>query len=159
MFKVFDKTQLISFQNKNFQLHIVGSGIPYGLEEDIFYHWFALGYTNSDLTSLPVVNQGTNLVPTIHINELVKIIGHLVNNPRSVKKAYCIAVDNDSNTLADIVKAVSRLFTKHGAIYHVPLEEFEQTYPKDLVYSLDQKVNMVHWLCRPHSDVLPKLRL
>ncbi|XP_026682369.1 adenylate kinase 7-like [Diaphorina citri] len=126
-------------KNKNFQLHIVGSGIPYGLEEDIFYHWFALGYTNSDLTSLPVVNQGTNLVPTIHINELVKIIGHLVNNPRSVKKAYCIAVDNDSNTLADIVKAVSRLFTKHGAIYHVPLEEFEQTYPKDLVYSLDQK--------------------
>ncbi|KAL1461762.1 hypothetical protein WDU94_013634 [Cyamophila willieti] len=128
-------------KNKKFHLHILGCGIPYGLDQDIFYHWFAMGYINVDLTSLPVINEGHNTVPTVHIEDVVKIIDHLVESPSEVKKSYIIAVavENEASSLADIVKAISRVFTKDGLVKRESLEEFSKGYPLNLVYSEDQK--------------------
>lgn len=128
------------FQNKKFQLHVVASGIPYGFEEDIFYHWFGLGYHNDALTTLPIFGPGDNIVPTIHIDELVRVIDMIADTPATVKKAYCLAVENETNTLADILKAISKMFTPNGDVEYEPIETFEPTFPIDLVYNLNQKV-------------------
>lgn len=136
----------LEVRNKNLRLHIIGSGIPYGLEEDIFYHWFALGHKRENLVTLPVINDGNNFVPTIHINDLVKSIDYILEHPGSVKENYCIVMDKTTNTLREIVQALSETFTINGLVEEMPLEIFESTYPENLMYNLDQKKTALHLL-------------
>uniref|UniRef100_A0A8D8QH71 Adenylate kinase 7 n=1 Tax=Cacopsylla melanoneura TaxID=428564 RepID=A0A8D8QH71_9HEMI len=50
-----------------------------------------------------------------------------------------IAFENEVSSLADIVKAISKVFTKDGLVRQEPLEQFSVEYPLNLMYSEDQK--------------------
>jgi hypothetical protein len=93
------------------RVHIVCSGFLYGNGEqnDIFYEFFRRAWVSlhPDLTALPVIAGGRNVLPTIHVSDLTSIIDLLIMNNQEYDK-YLLAVDQCKNsTQEQIVKSIS----------------------------------------------------
>ena len=60
--------------NQNLKVSVVCSGLPFGNGEanDIFYEFFRRAWLSShpELAALPVVGEGNNSLPTIHVSDL-----------------------------------------------------------------------------------------
>ena len=98
-------------QNSMLRVHIVCSGFLYGNGEqnDIFYEFFRRAWVSlhPDLTALPVIAGGKNVLPTIHVSDLTSIIDLLIMNGQEFDK-YLLAVDQCKNsTQEQIVKSIS----------------------------------------------------
>ena len=86
--------------------YIVCTGILYGNGERIFYEHFRKAWTGA---SLPLLGEGTNIIPTIHVTDVAKLIKKMIFeiNPRLNKiPSYILAVDNGNNTQREIVSAL-----------------------------------------------------
>ena len=72
------------------------SGFLYGNGEqnDIFYEFCRRAWVSlhPDLTALPVITGGQNVLPTIHVSDLTSIIDLLIMNRTEFDK-YLLAVD------------------------------------------------------------------
>ena len=84
--------------NDNLRVHIVCSGLPYGNGEanNVFYEFFRRAWLSlhPDLASLPVIGDGDNAIPTIHVSDLARFVNHLSYcGSKKVKKPYLVAVD------------------------------------------------------------------
>ena len=74
------------------------SGLPYGHGEanDVFYEFFRRSWLSlhPDLASLPVIDNGDNFLPTIHVKDLARFVTYLSSQEAvTVRKQYFIAVD------------------------------------------------------------------
>jgi adenylate kinase len=72
------------------KVHILCSGLRYGLGERVFYDHFKNAWVQSPI-ALPVIEKGENLLPTIHIKDLARITKKLVDE--NMNKEYIFAVD------------------------------------------------------------------
>ena len=83
-------------QNSMLRVHVVCSGFLYGNGEqnDIFYEFFRRAWVSlhPDLTALPVIAGGNNVLPTIHVSDLTSIIDLLIVSGHDFDK-YLLAVD------------------------------------------------------------------
>ena len=83
--------------NDNLRVHIVCSGLPYGNGEanNVFYEFFRRAWLSlhPDLASLPVIGDGDNYIPTIHVVDLARFVSYLANDGSKVQKQYLVAVD------------------------------------------------------------------
>ena len=84
--------------NKNLRVHVVCSGLPYGHGEanDVFYEFFRRSWLSlhPDLASLPIIDNGDNFLPTIHVKDLARFVTYLSSQEAvTVRKQYFIAVD------------------------------------------------------------------
>ncbi|XP_061741649.1 adenylate kinase 7-like isoform X2 [Nerophis ophidion] len=70
--------------------------------------------------TIPVFGDGTNIVPTIHINDLASVIQKIIEV--QPKPYYLLAVDCSNNTMEDIVKAIA-VALGPGTIQKKPFEE------------------------------------
>ncbi|KAK7903999.1 hypothetical protein WMY93_016606 [Mugilogobius chulae] len=69
---------------------------------------------------IPVFGDGTNIVPTIHINDLASVIHHVIEQrPRPY---YLLAIDNSSHKMEEIVQAISKALGP-GTIEKKPFAE------------------------------------
>ena len=97
--------------NQNLRVNIVCSGLPFGNGEanDIFYEFFRRSWLSShpELAALPVVGDGQNSLPTIHVRDLTKCIRILAESKEPIAKPYLIAVDQcETKKQADIMQAI-----------------------------------------------------
>ncbi|CAI2737862.1 unnamed protein product, partial [Dicrocoelium dendriticum] len=69
---------------------------------------------------LHVLEDGQNILPTIHVNDLAKIIQTVIELRPT--KHYIIAKDDSQNTLYEIVKAISKALTT-GKVKSISREE------------------------------------
>ncbi|XP_049340519.1 adenylate kinase 7a isoform X2 [Astyanax mexicanus] len=81
--------------------YIVAAGLQYGMGESMFHIFFKASWLG-EMSSIPVLGSGTNIVPTIHIYDLAGIVQNIIDH--KPKAHYFVAVDNSKNTLEDIVK-------------------------------------------------------
>lgn len=67
--------------NKNLRVHVVCSGMPYGNGEsnEVFYEFFRRAWLSlhPDLAALPVIGEGSNYLPTIHVTDLARCVRSL----------------------------------------------------------------------------------
>uniref|UniRef100_A0A8C4TDW4 Adenylate kinase 7a n=1 Tax=Erpetoichthys calabaricus TaxID=27687 RepID=A0A8C4TDW4_ERPCA len=91
-------------KTSRFSTYVVASGLQYGMGEKDFHFFFKMAWLG-DAPSLPVFGNGSNIIPTIHINDLAKVMQNTIDhNP---KTHYLIAVDDSKHTLEEIVKVIS----------------------------------------------------
>ncbi|XP_028677816.1 adenylate kinase 7 [Erpetoichthys calabaricus] len=91
-------------KKSRFSTYVVASGLQYGMGEKDFHFFFKMAWLG-DAPSLPVFGNGSNIIPTIHINDLAKVMQNTIDhNP---KTHYLIAVDDSKHTLEEIVKVIS----------------------------------------------------
>eukprot|EP01116_Phalansterium_solitarium_P014177 TRINITY_DN3172_c0_g1_i2.p1 TRINITY_DN3172_c0_g1~~TRINITY_DN3172_c0_g1_i2.p1 ORF type:complete len:304 (-),score=103.61 TRINITY_DN3172_c0_g1_i2:391-1302(-) len=97
------------FRNKHDLLkrYIVAAGLPYGDGEQLLHALFKRAWHGRPL---PVIADGANRVPTIHVRDLASIVLQLAATKPDER--YHLAVDGGSSTLADIVQTIS---TKLGS--------------------------------------------
>uniref|UniRef100_A0A6Q2YKS9 Nucleoside-diphosphate kinase n=1 Tax=Esox lucius TaxID=8010 RepID=A0A6Q2YKS9_ESOLU len=53
-----------------FSTYVVASGVQYGMGEQLFHFFFKTSWLG-DVPKVPIFGEGTNIIPTIHINDLL----------------------------------------------------------------------------------------
>ncbi|XP_055086920.1 adenylate kinase 7 [Periophthalmus magnuspinnatus] len=102
-----------------FCTYVVVSGMQYGMGEQIFHYFFKTSWEGLK-PHIPVFGDGTNIVPTIHINDLASVIQNVIEHrPRPY---YLLAVDYSTHTLEEIVQAIAKSLGP-GTIKKMPLTE------------------------------------
>ena len=73
------------------RVHVLCSGIRYGNGERTFYDHFQKAWIQ-DPVQLPIIGEGENLVPTIHVIDLARLVRRVViENPK--EHPYIFAID------------------------------------------------------------------
>lgn len=104
---------------KKFIGYVVSSGLPYGMGEEPFHFIFKTAWLG-ELPAVPVIERGTNVLPTIHIRDLAGVIQNIADH--KPKTRYILAVDEGKHTQLEIAQAISkRLGT--GRISHISKQE------------------------------------
>ena len=84
--------EVLSFKKENVKIYILASGIMYGGGESIFETHFKRAWLQKP-SSLPYIGVGKNLVPTIHVQDLARMVKK-VYETKPAEKQYIFAVDN-----------------------------------------------------------------
>ena len=88
--------QVLHKYNDKLRVHVVCSGFIYGNGEqnDIFYEFFRRAWVSlhPKLAALPVIGNGDNTLPTIHVSDLASSLDHIILYGKDFK-SYLIAVD------------------------------------------------------------------
>uniref|UniRef100_G3PI63 Adenylate kinase 7b n=1 Tax=Gasterosteus aculeatus aculeatus TaxID=481459 RepID=G3PI63_GASAC len=100
-----------------FSTYVVASGLQYGMGEQVFHYFFKTSWLGHET---PVFGDGTNIVPTIHVSDLARVILNVIKH--QPKPYYLLAVDSSSNTLEQIVREVASMFGA-GKVQKRPFEE------------------------------------
>ena len=142
--------------NENIRVHVICSGLPYGHGEanDVFYEFFRRAWLSlhPDLASLPVIGEGNNNLPTIHVKDLARFVKFLSSeSAATIKKQYFIAVDQCKNsTQRDIIQSISKGLGS-GQIQQVALAEVIEEEWSEML-SLDLKLETSPELRRLDSE-------
>ena len=91
----------------NLRVHVLCSGIRYGNGERIFYDHFQRAWIQSP-AGLPYIGDGENLVPTIHVIDLARLVRRVViDHPRH--HPYIFAIDKTRRpSLKRLIQAISK---------------------------------------------------
>uniref|UniRef100_A0A4W5N5E9 Adenylate kinase 7a n=1 Tax=Hucho hucho TaxID=62062 RepID=A0A4W5N5E9_9TELE len=102
-----EKTVLKLGKTKKSKLssYVVAAGVQYGMGENLLHYFFKTSWLG-EFARVPVFGPGTNVIPTIHVNDLAGVIQNVIDHKPKIH--YFIAVDDSNNTFEDIVK-VNRL--------------------------------------------------
>ena len=91
------------------RVHVMCSGIRYGNGERTFYDHFQKAWIQNPV-QLPIIGEGNNLVPTIHVIDLARLVRRVViENPQV--KPYIFAIDKTrkptaKRTIIEIAKGL-----------------------------------------------------
>lgn len=83
--------EILEFKKENVKCYILASGIMYGMGESIFESHFKKAWLQ-DPERLPYVGEGRNLVPTVHVKDLARMVKKVFET--KPEKQYIFAVDN-----------------------------------------------------------------
>ncbi|CAH8429465.1 unnamed protein product [Schistosoma rodhaini] len=90
-------------RKKKFVTYVLACGVFYGCGEYLFQHLFKEAWSTQN--ELPIYLNGENILPTVHILDLARIIQCIINDPP--KQRYIVVRDDGQFTLSEIVKAIS----------------------------------------------------
>jgi adenylate kinase len=102
---------ILSTTKDNLQPFVVAAGLLYGAGEHELANLFRLAWLNEgNNVSLPVLSdekdQGKNLLPTIHVYDLVSVIRLTLEN-FSPDNLYLVAVDNSQTSQLQLIQAIA----------------------------------------------------
>ena len=87
------------------KVHILCTGVRYGHGEGVFYDHFKNAWMQQP-SQLPIIGEGNNLIPTIHVRDLSGITKKLVSE--KIEKPYIFAIDRTKRpTQKRIIQAIS----------------------------------------------------
>lgn len=84
--------------------HVVFAGLQYGMGEQAFASAFRAAWHQQ---RVPMLTDGTNVVPTIHVQDLAQIIFKTASAEAEVDQRYILAVDRGNNTLGSIMHTIA----------------------------------------------------
>ena len=103
-FKYIENEAINLNQKVNIKSYVICPGVIYGYGEKLFYSFFRsalLGYHIEEI----VLDKGRNIIPTIHMKDLVSIIAKVIE--KKPLSYYILAFDQTKNrTLKNIVKMI-----------------------------------------------------
>ncbi len=97
--------EILEFKKENVKTYVIASGIMYGKGESIFNNHFKKAWLQ-DPVKLPYVGDGKNLVPTIHVTDLARMVKKVYES--KPEKQYIFAIDNTRRpTQKKLIQAIS----------------------------------------------------
>nr|KAF7434234.1 hypothetical protein H0235_002425 [Vespula pensylvanica] len=97
---------------------VICCGVTYGEEQNDLHYLFKMAWLNEPF--LPIIGNGENRVPLLHIRDLVSIVSNVIRNWPTVR--YIVAVEQGIASQSAIVKEISKELTT-GKVKRVGLEE------------------------------------
>ncbi|KAJ3102300.1 Adenylate kinase 7 [Phlyctochytrium planicorne] len=85
------------------QTYVVAAGLIYHSGDSIFHYLFKSAWHNEE--ELTCFGDGSNVLPTIHLDDLCNILVEVAETTPEAK--YFLAIDESKNTLYEITKAIS----------------------------------------------------
>ena len=120
---------LLDLKFENLNIYILCAGIPYGGCETTFNYFFKSAWLQNPI-ELPYYNEGNNLVPTIHIKDLARMVKRIADN--KAEFPYIFAFDRTKDTsLKNIISSISKNIGS-GKTVSIP-------YDKDLIRNIPLK--------------------
>ena len=96
---------MLNFKRENVKTYVISAGVLYGNGEAIFNSHFKKAWLQ-DPSKLPVVGQGKNLMPTIHVKDLASMVKKIYES--KPERPYIFGIDNTKKPRQKkIVQAVS----------------------------------------------------
>lgn len=84
--------EVLSFQKENVKTYVISAGVLYGKGEAVFNSHIQKAWLQ-DPVRLPYVGDGNNLVPTIHVTDLARMVLKVFE--KKPDRQYIFAVDNN----------------------------------------------------------------
>ena len=88
------ESNVLNNKNPKLKAYVICPGFIYGCGEDIFFNYFKLAWMQQ-LPFIPLVGEGKNYIPTIHILDLVKIIRKVIE--KKPEQKYFFVADKTKN--------------------------------------------------------------
>ena len=82
---------VLNFKKEGVKTYVISAGVLYGFGEAIFNHHFERAW-KQDPTKLPIIGEGKNSVPTIHVRDLARMVRKIFEAPPESK--YIFGIDN-----------------------------------------------------------------
>ena len=96
---------VLSFKREGVKTYVISAGVLYGQGEAIFNSHFKKAWLQ-DPEKLPVVGEGKNLVPTIHVTDLARMVKKIFEAPP--ERQYIFGIDNTKKpTQKKLIQAIS----------------------------------------------------
>ena len=83
--------RVLQFKKENVKTFVISAGVLYGAGEAIFNHHFERAW-KQDPEKLPVIGEGKNHLPTIHVKDLARMVKKIFEAPPETK--YIFGIDN-----------------------------------------------------------------
>ncbi|XP_067311794.1 adenylate kinase 7 [Pseudorasbora parva] len=106
-------------KSSQFSTYVVASGLQYGMGEHMLHLFFKMSWMG-EVSRVPIFGDGSNIIPTIHVNDLAGIIQNVIDH--KPKSQYFVAVDESNNTMEEIIMAIT-LVLGPGKTQNVSKEE------------------------------------
>ncbi|KAJ3027297.1 UNVERIFIED_CONTAM: Adenylate kinase 7 [Siphonaria sp. JEL0065] len=90
-------------KKSSLKTYVIAAGLIYHAGDSIFHHILKAAWHNEE--ELICYGEGSNVLPTIHLDDLSNIIVEVVEFQPEHK--YLLAIDESKNTLYEITKAIS----------------------------------------------------
>ena len=98
------ETAALSNKNPKVKTYVICPGFIYGCGEDFFFDYFRLAWMGH-LNYIPIIGEGDNFLPTIHILDLIQVIKRVID--RKPNQKYIFACDRTKNpTMKNILKSI-----------------------------------------------------
>ena len=100
--------------NPNLKTYVICPGFIYGCGEDIFFDYFRESWKGK-LEYMPIIGEGDNHIPTIHILDLIHTIKRVINLKPDINYIFvCDKTKNPTlrNILNNITKGIGGIETK-----------------------------------------------
>ena len=100
------ETQALTHNNPMLKVYIICPGFVYGCGEDFFFDYFKMAWLGRP-DPIPIIEDGLNSIPTIHIMDLVQVIRRVIDKKPPNK--YIFAVDKTKNpSMKNIIRSISK---------------------------------------------------
>ena len=96
----------LSNTNPMLNVYVVCPGFIYGCGEDFFFDYFRKAWIGG-INYMPIIGEGMNFLPTIHILDLIQIIKRIIEKKPIIN--YIFACDKTKNpTMKNIIRSISK---------------------------------------------------
>ena len=96
----------LSNTNPMLNVYVICPGFIYGCGEDFFFDYFRKAWIGG-IEYMPIIGEGMNFLPTIHILDLVQIIRRIIEKKPIIN--YIFACDKTKNpTMKNIIRSISK---------------------------------------------------
>lgn len=107
--RLLETTLLSCSKEGSIHAMVLAAGILYGNGEQHFHHLFKSAWMHageSDFEGVPLIGDGKNVLPTLHVFDLVSILRILLESPPQ-EQQYFIGVDQGHTTQKQLVTAIA----------------------------------------------------
>ena len=120
---------VLSFKKEGVKTYVISAGVLYGQGEAIFNSHFKKAWLQ-DPQKLPIVGEGQNLVPTIHVTDLARMVKKIFES--QPERQYIFGIDNTKKpTQRKLITAISEgIGTGLVESVDIPIE-YAPVHPKN----------------------------
>jgi len=127
--------EVLNFKKEGVKTYVISAGILYGKGEAIFNQHIQKAWLQ-DPARLPYIGDGTNLLPTIHVTDLARIVKKVFEV--KPERKYIFAIDNNQKRQQKKLIASISNGIGTGLIESVDIPEtFKKAHPKMTPIQLD----------------------
>ena len=103
-YKILETQAILKNNNPKLKSYVLCPGFIYGCGEDFFFNYFRLAWMQQ-MSYIPLVGEGKNFLPTIHILDLIKIIRKVVEK-KPAQKYFFISDKTKNPTMKNILNSI-----------------------------------------------------
>lgn len=118
------ETLVLNAQREGLNTLVVASGLIYGEGEHDLHALFRDAWMCENKKGLPIVGDGSNIIPTIHITDLAIVLERLGTEFPPPDQQYLVATDKSTKTQREIVSCLANNLG-NGQVYEIPSDNEE----------------------------------